>query len=343
MKSESIEIAALPGRWAGSTPGDVCSGQEAQKSVGRIKSIRAGDRTALRQIRCIAFKEFSDRFRNGWVVVCVLVWLGAISLTSFLGLLQIGRIGVQGYERTVTSLLNLVQYLVPLLGLLLGHDLLVGEQEERTLRLIVATGVNRGRLVFGKFVGGCLAMCVPLVLGFTLAGIGIAFAARDAGIAPFVRLTVSSLILGIIFLAIGLAISSLSRTRVQSLVFSLLMWGAVVFVFDLVALGILVSTHAAGASKEIDVVCDATHLNTAVDLHSGFDNVAQDKSRAEEPQRSIAGLGWLALNPIDLFRAVNLGPQLDVRASAATIAFSTALWLAGALGLSLWKVTRVDL
>ena len=60
------------------------------------------------QIRLIATKEFSDRFRSGWVLVCVLVWLGAIGLTSFLGLLQIGRIGVQGYDHTVISLLNLV-------------------------------------------------------------------------------------------------------------------------------------------------------------------------------------------------------------------------------------------
>jgi ABC-type transport system involved in multi-copper enzyme maturation permease subunit len=85
-------------------------------------------------------REFSDRFRSGWVIACVLVWLGAIGLTSFLGLLQIGRIGMQGYERTVMTLLNLVQYLVPLLGLLLGHDLLVSETEERTLRLPFGRG-----------------------------------------------------------------------------------------------------------------------------------------------------------------------------------------------------------
>src|SRR5262245_53178360 len=70
------------------------------------------------QIRCIAWKEFGDRFRSGWVIACVLVWLGAICLTSFFGLLQIGRVGAQGYERTVIGLLNLAQYLVPLLGLL---------------------------------------------------------------------------------------------------------------------------------------------------------------------------------------------------------------------------------
>src|SRR5690242_9468691 len=73
-----------------------------------------GSRSLIDQIHLLAAKEFGDRFRSGWVLACVLVWLGAIGLASFLGLLQMGRIGVQGYERTVMSLLNVVQYLIPL-------------------------------------------------------------------------------------------------------------------------------------------------------------------------------------------------------------------------------------
>src|SRR5262245_26543518 len=100
------------------------------------------DRSCGAMLATLAIKEFGDRFRNGWVIACVVLWVGAISLTSFLGLLQIGRIGALGYERTVISMLNLAQYLVPLLGLLLGHDLIVGENEERTLRLLLASGVS---------------------------------------------------------------------------------------------------------------------------------------------------------------------------------------------------------
>ena len=72
---------------------------------------------AIKHLAAIAAKEFGDRFRSGWVITCMLLWLGAVGLASLFGLLQIGRIGLQGYERTVVSLLNLVQYLVPLLGL----------------------------------------------------------------------------------------------------------------------------------------------------------------------------------------------------------------------------------
>jgi Cu-processing system permease protein len=296
----------------------------------------------MRQIRLIAAKEFGDRFRSGWVIACVLVWLGAIGLTSFLGLLQIGRIGVQGYDRTVISLLNLVQYLVPLLGLLLGHDLLVSENEERTLRLIFASGVSRTRLLWGKFLGGCLTLAVPLLLGFVIAGFVIGLTTRDNAIAPFVRLAISGLALGIIFLAIGLALSAFSRTRVQALVLALLTWCMAVFVFDLVALGWLISTKSPVAAREIELVCDATHVNVAADIHSDLVNAAERNPRIA-PVRTASSLGWLALNPVDLFRATNLATQLEFHVPPLTTLLAFTLWLASMLGVSLWKLRRTDL
>jgi len=298
-------------------------------------------RLAARQIRLIAFKEFSDRFRSGWVLACVLVWLGAIGLTSFLGLLQIGHIGVQGYERTVISLLNLVQYLVPLLGLLLGFDLIVNEREEGTLRFVLAQGVGRSQLLFGKFFGACLTLTVPLVLGFAIAGTVIGLASKDNSIAPFLRLAVSGLMLGIIFLCVGLMISTFCRTRVQALVIALLTWCVVVFVFDLVALGVIVSTESRNAAQEIEVLCDTTHVNAAADIHSAFDNVSELKTEVAVAESS--SIGWLALNPVDLFRAVNLSQQLELRTPTLMIFFVVTLWLAGALSLSVWKLRRTDL
>lgn len=294
-----------------------------------------------KQVGTLAKKEFNDRFRSGWVTACAIVWLGAIALTSFLGLLQIGRIGVQGYERTVMSLLNLVQYLVPLLGLLLGHDVIVSEKEEGTLRLILASGISRSRVLLGKFLGGSVTLAVPLLLGFAIAGAAIGLTARDNAIGPFLRLAASGFGLGILFLGIGITVSSFSRTRVQSLVLSLLVWCCAVFVFDLVALGVLVSTHAPAAAHDIEIVCDATHVNVAADLHSDFDVVSntQPRSRAESESTS---LGWLGLNPVDLFRAINLSEQMAVRMPVLITLFSVTLWLALPLGASWSKLLRSD-
>ena len=294
----------------------------------------------LRQVTLVAGKEFGDRFRSGWVIACVAVWLGAIGLTSLFGLVQVGQIGWQGYERTVISLLNLVQYLVPLLGLLLGHDLIVSEREERTLALLVATGLNRRRLLLGKLVGGCLTLALPLLLGFTIAGTTIGLAAKDNAIKPFLTLAVSGLVLGFVFIALGLMISTFCRTRVQSLVLVLLAWCLAVFVFDLVALGVLISTKATAAAKEIEVACDTMHVNSGADIHTAFDSSANTAVEVTKPRSSFT---WLLLNPVDLFRAVNLSHQMNVNVPAPLIASTVVFWMALSVWAASWQLRRIDL
>jgi len=316
-----------------------------QPARARATPDRSRRGSLLHHARLIAVKEFGDRFRSGWVIACVLVWLGAIGLTSFFGLLQIGRIGIQGYERTVISLLNLVQYLVPLLGLLLGHDLIVSENEERTLRLILAGGITRTRLLLGKFLGGCATLAVPLTLGFIIAGAVIGLTSKDSSIEPFLRLAASGLVLGVLFVGIGLTISTFCRTRVQALVLSLLAWCLAVFVFDLVALSLLVSTKAPVAAEEIEMVCATTHVNAALDIHSDFENSGGAIGTPASLVRTkpTTSLGWLAANPIDLFRAINIAPQLGIQVPVLTVLLTVGLWLGATLGLSLWKLSRTDL
>jgi len=297
------------------------------------------------QIKLLALKEFGDRFLSGWVLACILLWLGAIGLASFLGLIQIGRIGAQGYERTVISMLNLVQYLVPLLGLLLGHDLVVSEKEERTLRLLVASGLSRSKLLLGKFIGGCLTIAVPLLAGFLVSGVVIGFAAKDTGLTPFLKLAISGLALGVIFMTIGLAISTFSRTRVQAIVAALLTWCAFVFVFDLVALGAIVSFNSPAAAREIELVCDAMHVNAAADIHSEGDSIsaASNQQPLKKPAANIASMACLTINPVDLFRAVNLSSTLGVQVPAGVVAASFLGWLTLSLLLSRWKLNKTDL
>ncbi len=296
--------------------------------------------TAFRKIGVVAAKEFGDRFRSGWVIACIAVWLGAIGLTSLFGLVQIGQIGWQGYERTVISLLNLVQYLVPLLGLLIGHDLIVSEREEKTLPLLLASGLSRSQLLMGKFFGGCLSLALPLILGFVIAGTVIALAAKDSAINPFVTLALSGLLLGFVFLVVGLLISTFCRTRVQALVFALFAWCLAVFVFDLVALGIVISTKAPQAAREIEAACDTMHMNSASDIHSAFD--ANEKIETTTVVKKTT-FSWMLINPVDLFRAVNLSRQMNVHAPLSLTLVTLSFWLGAGLILSVWRLRRDDL
>jgi Cu-processing system permease protein len=294
----------------------------------------------LNSIVVIGLKEFRDRLRSGWVVACILVWLAVISLTSLFGLIQIGQIGVQGYERTTLSLLNVAQYLVPLLGLLVGHDLIVREREDRTLNLILASGVTRSRFLTGKFLGGVLTVIIPLITGFAIAGALIGFAARDAGFKPFLKMAVSGVILGVAFTGIGLLVSAVSRTRVQALVCALLAWGAAVFVFDLAVLGVIVSTKSVQAAHEIDLVCDATHINAQADIHAAFDAGTMDK---KEIQPGVKTFFWVWFNPVDVFRIINLPSALAV-SLPLTVAFgSTGGWILLSLLAATWRLNKMDL
>jgi Cu-processing system permease protein len=316
--------------------------------VGLVRQVEHGTakkvaRPGWNQICLIAVKEFTDRLRSGWVIACMALWLGAICLTSFFGLIQIGRIGPQGYERTVISLLNIVQYLVPLLGLLLGHDLIVAEHEERTLKLLLASGLNRSRLLIGKFFGGCLCLAAPLVVGFLLAGAAVGVAAKDTSIMPFVNLAVSGLGLGVVFVALGLTISVWSRSRVQALVISLLAWCFFVFVFDLIALGVITSTRAPAASHEIEIVCDATHVNAAADVHSAFESGTEPNVAKQSASSSLTTLIWLAANPVDAFRVVNLGVETSSRSATGLVIGSAAFWIGLAAVSSRKKFAKLDL
>ncbi len=296
----------------------------------------------LSQTTRIARKEFADRLRSGWVIACALVWLGAIGLTSLFGLVQIGRIGVQGYERTVASLLSLVQYLVPLLALLLGHDLVIGEREERTLGLLLAGGVGRVRLLVGKFCGGALALAFPLLLGFLITGMVIGFSAKDRAVQSFVLLAGSGMALGLVFVAVGLALSTLCRSRVQALVCALLTWCVAVFAFDLVAMGVVVVAHSSQATAEIEKATDAMHVASVAEMHQAFAD-ADGTAERLTARRSAEVAAWLALNPVDLFRALNLPRSANVSVPWWVTALSGSSWLTGSLILAVWKLRRTDL
>ncbi len=295
-------------------------------------------------ILVIARREFSDRLRSGWVFACVVVWLGAITLTSLFGLVQIGRVGLLGYERTVVSLLNLVQYLVPLLGLLIGHDLIAGEREDRTLALVVAAGVRRVHLVVGKYLGGALTLGLPLVLGFAIAGVVIGLSTGVRALGAFLQLAASGLGLGLLFVGVGLSISSWCRARVQAVVLTLLSWCLVVFVFDLVALGLVVAAHADHAHQEIQTATGATHVNAMARMHAAFAGEARGGVPPSAPRATAPSLPcWLLLNPLDLFRVLNLPRALAPVVPVLPAVGSVVLWLGAALGTSVWRLRRIDL
>ena len=103
----------------------------------------------LRQVGTLAMKEFRDRLRNRWVLAVALVFAVFSLVITYAGGAQQGAVGVRSLEFTITSLVSLVIYLVPLIALLLGFDAIVGERERGSLDLLLAYPITRGELLLG--------------------------------------------------------------------------------------------------------------------------------------------------------------------------------------------------
>lgn len=128
----------------------------------------------------------------------------------------------------------LIQVVFGLFALLLSFDLVSGEREAGTLKVILSNPVARSQLILGKLVGGSLVLLLPVVLA-TL--IGLLFFTPLAGVelsdGDWLRILgivgLSILYLLMMFLA-GLFVSILTRQRVTSLLVLLIAWVVLIFV-----------------------------------------------------------------------------------------------------------------
>lgn len=178
-------------------------------------------------------KELRDALRNRWL------WLFAVAfgaLALALGVLALGETGgVVGFSRTLAGLINLTLLLVPLFGLMLGAQGLVGERERRTLPYLLAQPVGRCELLLGKYLGLALALELALALGFGAAGLALSPSGMDTGI--YLSIAALALMLGLATLSLGLLVSVLARRTSIALGVALFLWFCFALFADLGLMG----------------------------------------------------------------------------------------------------------
>ncbi len=227
----------------------------------------------MHAILTVAWKEFRDDFRNRWTVaVAVLFALLALGIAWFGGAAA-GRVGFTSLDATLASLTTLGAFVIPLIGLLIAYDTIVGERDDGTLLLMLSYPLARGQFLGGKFLGHCAALALATCVGFALAVVIIAVmqpAAQTAQAWMYVgRFIASASLLGASFVGVACLISVLTASKSRAAGLALIGWLAGVVLFDLALLALLVV--------------------------SGGNPV----ERAVYPY-------LLLLNPVDVFRLVNL-------------------------------------
>jgi Cu-processing system permease protein len=194
-----------------------------------LRSGRAGVRPSI--VRLLAGREVRASVRGRWFIVGAAAFAVLSVAVAELGMAGAERWGISAFDRTAAGLLNLVLLFVPLLTLPLGAASFAGELEDGTLAYLVAQPVTRGEVFAGKLAGLILATTLSIALGFGSAAIVVAL---RGGASPgtFAALAGGAWLLGVVTVALGVALSIFARTRVRALAAAIAAWLLLVFLCD---------------------------------------------------------------------------------------------------------------
>ncbi len=191
----------------------------------------------------MATKEFLDHVRNRWILAMTLVFLALAVMVSYLGAtLYGGPIGFQGFKETAIGTIHVTEYLVPIIGIMLGYAALAGELEQGSLALVLSTPISRGEVLFGKFIGLAGVLSVSILVGLGAAGGFIAAIAGIEGAGAYAILVAGTVLDGCAFLALALLLSTLASKRSTALGGGVVLWFLLVLVYSLVLFGSWVAT-----------------------------------------------------------------------------------------------------
>ena len=198
--------------------------------------------TAMPTVLTLAAREIREGIRNRWVLATTLL-LASLALTlALLGSAPTGSVGTSRLDVVTVSLASLTIFLIPLIALLLSHDTIAGEAERGTLLLLLAYPVSRTAVVLGKFAGQLAILAVATVAGYGAAALAVGWNLGAAAWSAFAAMVGASILLGAVFLALGLLASTLVRQRSTAGGIAIGLWLFFGFLYDMAFLGLLVAT-----------------------------------------------------------------------------------------------------
>ncbi len=196
----------------------------------------------IARILAIARVEILIAMRNRWVLMATLIMLLFSLALTFAGSAPSGMLGVDMLTVSVASMTTLSVYLAPLLALMMSFDAIAGDAERGGLALLLSYPVTRGEVLLGKFIAHTGTLAFAMTIGFGTAGaIAVWMGGADANsLLALLRLVLTSILLGSVFLALGYALSALSNSVASAAGMVAVLWLVLVVLFDLGLLGAVV-------------------------------------------------------------------------------------------------------
>lgn len=190
----------------------------------------------------IARKELRDAVRNKWFWMYAIGFAGLAGILTTLALPSARVAGYGGFGRSASSLIALVQIIIPLMGLSLGAQALAGQQERGTIRFLLAHPISRSETFSGIYLGLTAALTATISAGFGAAGFVTAIRGGAADASSFARIAVLSWVLATAMLGVGMMISAFTSRSGIAVGAALFVWLALVFLGDLGLMGTALAT-----------------------------------------------------------------------------------------------------
>jgi ABC-2 type transport system permease protein len=184
----------------------------------------------------VTLKELSDHLTS-WRMF-VLEWLVAITavVSVYVTIQQVGEVTAEDpylllrfFTRgTPLPFVALLSFLVPLVSIGIGFDLVNSEHNQRTLSRVLSQPIYRDALLFGKFLAGLATVAISLIalwlllIGLGLVMLGIPPGAEEVG-RTLVFLLVTIAYAGV-WLALALLFSILFRSAATAALAALGLW-----------------------------------------------------------------------------------------------------------------------
>ena len=190
-------------------------------------------------LRPLVKKELMDAVTSRWLIAYA-VLLGALGFAATsTGVDSASGMALQAFGRTTATLMNLCLLLAPLVAVLMGAASIAGEKERGTLEHLLAQPISRTGLLLAKHASLLGALTIATLAGFLPAGILIA-ASAGPGVLPYYLIFPAIASLASAAMAgVGLWISVVSRSAVQSQGSAVFAWFGFVLLYDLVLMGSL--------------------------------------------------------------------------------------------------------
>jgi Cu-processing system permease protein len=275
-----------------------------------------------RTLALCAHQEVAIAVRSRWTQLFAGVFGGLALAIAVSGYVLSGGSGVQDFARTAASLLELVLLVVPLASIVMG--VLALTPERGAAELLYAQPVSRAAVLTGMLSGLFAALAAAEACGFGAAGVVIFLQAGGEGLASFLLVGLSALLLTAVFLALAALVSvgQTGRRRAGALARALVVWCALALVCDIAVLGVASLLRSGHASRLLIV---SALLNPIDAVRTG----------------ALLGVeGTAAFGPASLALLRFTGGQL---ATTVAIGVSLTLWIAVPCWLAIRKLSRIDI